>query len=49
MVRRKITSVNRYANMADLEREVRNRGFHMIQHGDQVIIFCDTASVSIIC
>lgn len=49
VVRRKITSVNRYASEAELEAAVRARGYHMILHGDQYIIFCDDAQLQMIC
>ena len=49
IVRRKRASVIRYASLAELQREVRRRGFHMIYCGDQVIVICNTGAVRIIC
>jgi len=49
IVRRKVTSVQRYASLAQLKAAVIARGYHMIQHGDQYLIFCDTGLTRMIC
>jgi hypothetical protein len=49
VVRRSRRTVERYSTPEELEREVRRRGFHMVLHRDQYVIFCDAASIQIIC
>jgi hypothetical protein len=41
IVRRKIVSVEKYASFNYLMKEVETRGFHLIQTGDQYVIFCN--------
>lgn len=41
IVRRKIASVEKYASFKYLMKEVEIRGFHLIQTGDQYVIFCN--------
>ncbi len=48
-VRRKKSSVATYSSLAELKAEVKKRKFHMIEHGDQYIIFCNKALVKIVC
>ncbi|MEQ9491584.1 MAG: N-(5'-phosphoribosyl)anthranilate isomerase [Alphaproteobacteria bacterium] len=48
VVRRKMSSIQRYTSLDEVKKEAERRGYHIIQHGDQWLIFCDTASVSII-
>lgn len=49
MVRRKKTTIAKYASLAQLEAEVKKKGFHIVEHGDQYIVFCDKASVRVVC
>ena len=49
VVRRKISSVTKYASAAALEAEVRRRGFHMVVSGDQYVILCNTGQFHLIC
>lgn len=49
IVRRKVASVERYASIAELEAEVRRRGFHMIRTGEQVIVICNAGQVTMVC
>lgn len=48
VVRRKISSIDKETSQAELKRECRKRGYHIVQHGDQWLIFCDKAFVKII-
>lgn len=49
IVRRKMSSVARYASAADLEAEVKRRKFHMVVSGDQYVILCNTGQFHLIC
>ncbi len=48
IVRRKVADVRRYASMAQLKQEVRERGFHMVLAGDDVVIFCNSGHLKIV-
>ena len=48
VVRRKITSIDMFASRAEVKAECTKRGYHIVQHGDQWLVFCDKASVKII-
>lgn len=47
IVRRKKSSVERYASLASLEAEVKRRGFHLVETGDQVIVICNKGVVTL--
>jgi hypothetical protein len=49
VVRRKISSVGRFASEAELIAEVRHRGFHMVVSGDQYVILCNTGRFDLVC
>lgn len=49
IVRRKVSNVQKYASVEDLECEVKKRGFHMLQSGDQYLIFCHKGVFKVIC
>ncbi len=49
VVRRKICDVERKVGRSALEREVRRRGFHLVEAGTQFIIICSTGDVRLIC
>src|SRR5258707_5734 len=38
IVRRSIKSVHKHASLDDLRKEVKIRGFHMVESGDQYVI-----------
>ena len=48
IVRRKVASVIDYASVDLLYEEVRRRGFHMVESGDQFVIFCHDGDVKIV-
>ena len=48
VVRRKLSSIDQYASRSAVQNECRTRGFHIVEHGDQWLIFCDTAQVKIV-
>jgi hypothetical protein len=39
--RRKKRSVVKYASFAELSRETKKRGFHLLRNGGQYIIICN--------
>jgi hypothetical protein len=49
VVRRKICDVERKVGRAALELEVRRRGFHLVEAGNQFIIICTRGDVRLIC
>ncbi len=49
VVRRKISSVGRFASEALLKAEVQQRGFHMVVSGDQYVILCNTGRFDLLC
>lgn len=48
VVRRKVTSIDKESSRDEVKKECRKRGYHIVEHGDQWLIFCDTASVKLI-
>jgi len=48
VVRRKISSLDKYASRSEVKKMAKLRRYHIVEHGDQWLIFCDTASVRII-
>jgi hypothetical protein len=48
VVRRKLSSIDRFASRSALKAECAWRGYHIVEHGDQWLIFCDTAQVKIV-
>lgn len=48
VVRRQVASVDKFASRVELKEECKKRGYHVIEHGDQWLIFCDKAEVKII-
>ncbi len=48
VVRRKTSSVRRFASEAELIDAVKHRGFHLILNGSQYVIFCNKADIRII-
>jgi hypothetical protein len=49
VVRRKVSSIDRFSSRPALKRECKRRGYHVVAHGDQWLVFCDKAQVSIVC
>jgi hypothetical protein len=50
VVRRHIIYVDKFAGGIDnLTEVVRDRGFHLIQTGDQVVILCHEGALQIFC
>lgn len=48
VVRRKIDDVNKYASMTELVDEVRARGYHLVECGEQVLIVCNPGHIRIV-
>lgn len=48
VVRRKISSIERYASRGAVRLECKRRKYHIVEHGDQWLILCDRASVRIV-
>jgi hypothetical protein len=49
IVRRKVSSVKKYATIKELKAEVKRQGFHMLRSGDQFLIFCHQGDFRVIC
>ena len=49
VIRRSVSDVNTYGSVADLEQEVRSRGFHLIQTGDRYVVLCHPGVLQVIC
>lgn len=48
VVRRKISSIEKFASCELVKAECREKGFHIVEHGDQWLIFCDKANLRIV-
>lgn len=48
-IRRKRSDVEKYGHFSDLLDEVKRRGFHLIETGDQYVILCNEGSITIHC
>ena len=48
IVRRSIASVVEYASVDLLRSEVSRRNFHMVESGDQFVIFCHPGDLKIV-
>lgn len=48
VVRRKLTTIDKNSSRSELKRECRALGYHIVEHGDQWLIFCDKGNVRII-
>ncbi len=44
VVRRRVDDVKRFASFQALADEVKRRGFHLLEAGDQYLIVCNSAS-----
>lgn len=49
IVRRKITTVTQFASSAALETAVKAKGYHMVETGDQYVIFCHGGNFRMVC
>jgi len=49
IVRRKIADIEKYASFKYLLKEVGERGFHLIETGDQYVIFCSPGNFKLWC
>jgi hypothetical protein len=49
IVRRAVRDVEREIGKATFVREVRKRGYHLIECGGQFIVICNTGQMQIIC
>jgi hypothetical protein len=48
VVRRKLSSINRYSSQELLKKECKRRGYHIVAHRDQWLIFCDKGRVRLV-
>ena len=48
VVRRKITTIDKFAAQTNVKSECAKRDCSIVRHGDQWLVFCDTASLKII-
>jgi hypothetical protein len=49
VVRRQRSDVDRLGPLDDLVAEVKRRGFHMVQIGDQLVILCNKGDLKVFC
>ena len=49
IVRRSKADVEKFASFAEILAEVKRRGYHLIETGDQYVIFCHEGSLQIHC
>lgn len=49
IVRRAVTDVHKLCSLADLLAEVRPRGFHLIETGDQYVVVCNDGYIKLHC
>ena len=49
VVRRKTQSVETAASVQELIQEARNKGFHVIEFGDQIVVLCADDPIRIHC
>jgi hypothetical protein len=49
IVRRKIANVEKYASTEYLFKEVQERGFHLVETGDQYVIICNSGNFKLHC
>lgn len=48
VVRRKLKSIDKFASQKEVKDKCKSLGYHIIQHGDQWLIFCDKAMVRLV-
>ena len=49
VIRRAVRDVEREIGRAAFEREVRIRGFHLVEVGGQFIVICNAGQLKLIC
>lgn len=49
VVRRKISNIDKYASLKYLIEAVEEKGFHLIEAGDQYVIFCSQGHFKLCC
>ena len=49
VVRRKLRDVERNVGLDLILREIRRRGYHAIENSGQVVIFCNTVPIQVLC
>jgi hypothetical protein len=49
VIRRNKSDVDRKIGRDRLELEVRKRGFHLVEAGNQFLIICDRGDIRLIC
>ena len=49
IVRRSIKSVEEYASVEEVVVAARDRGFHVVATGDQLVILCHPGEMSVLC
>lgn len=49
VVRRKVATIQKVANLQALTKEVSARGFHLIEVDDQYIVICGGGAITIHC
>lgn len=49
VVRRKIRDIEQNIGLGPFRSELKRRGYHAIENGDQVVIFCNNQPIHLIC
>jgi hypothetical protein len=49
VVRRSLASVNQYASVDEVVEGALQRGFHVIETGDQLVVLCHTGGMTVLC
>ena len=49
IVRRKVADVQKFASFQYLLKEVSERGFHLIEIGDQYVVICNSGNYRLHC
>lgn len=49
VVRRSTRDVDLIIGRAAFEAEIRRRGYHAIQNGDQIVVFCNNEPIRVLC
>ncbi len=49
IVRRKRSAVSKHASFDELLDQVKERGYHLVETGDQYVVFCNKGALKIHC
>lgn len=49
IVRRQVRDVERIVGRTAFEREIRRRGYHVVENAGQFIIFCNNEPIRVLC